>query len=268
MLIIAEKINATKKEVKQAIENKDTDFIKNLAQLQADAGANFIDVNVGTGSFDKEQEKEAMVWIIRLIQEITTLPLCIDSADANIIEVGLDCLKGKENIINSVNAEDEKLETILPLVKKYNTKIIALTMDKEGIPPTVEGRIKTAYKILKKVEKMKINPEQIYFDPLVIPVSTDTQQGVITLKTLAMIKKEMKPAKTVLGLSNISFGLPQRTFINQAFLIMAMYIGLDAVILDILDKRLMSSIKSVQVVLGEDEYCMEYIKAYRKGILR
>jgi len=265
MLIIGERINSTIKSVRKAIMERDAEFLQNLAKSQVEGGADYIDVNVSTekgGSFDIEN----MEWTVEKVQEIVDKPLTIDSPNPETLEAGLRKCQQKA-MINSISAEPDKLATILPLAREFDAEIIALAIGEEGIPPDVEGRFRACQKIAESAQKHGIALGKLYFDPLALAVSADTSQGIITLETLRRIKSQLPEAKTILGLSNISFGLPGRSLVNGSFLLMAMYAGLDSAIMDPRDRKLMSVIKAGEMVLGKDNYCLNYLKAYRKGLL-
>lgn len=266
MLIIGEKINASGRRVREAIRKRDKPFLQRVATEQVAAGADYLDVNAGMGQ-GSEQEAEDMEWLIAVVQEVMDKPLAIDSADPRVIEAGLRRYRGPSVIINSINAEDEKLKALLPLVAEHRAQVIALAMDERGIPSEVEGRIKACARILERASSYRIPQERIFFDPLALPIAVDTREGMITLKTLEQIKSRYPEAKTTLGLSNVSYGLPLRGVINRALLLMALYMGLDSVIMDPLDSKLMAYIKGAEVILGQDPFCKEYLKSYRKGIL-
>lgn len=268
MIIIGEKINATRKTVKEAVENEKVEFLIDLAQKQANRGADYIDVNISTGKGSGEDEKEKMKWAVRLIEKVIDKPLVIDSSDPKVLRAGLESCK-REPIINSTTAEENKLKEVMPLAAEFKVPIIALAMGGGDISSAgVESRLKACGKIVEAAKANGINLENIYFDPVVVPISTDISQGRTALEVLSEIKSKYKPAKTVIGLSNLSFGLPARTYVNQSFLTMAMYLGLDAAIMDPLDEKLTCSLLAARAVLGEDQYCRDYIKAYRKGVLK
>lgn len=264
MLIIGEKINATLKSVKRAVEERDTKFLQNLAKSQSEMGANYIDVNVSTDK-GAEFDKESMEWVVEKVQEVVDIPLSIDSPDPKIIEAGLRKAK-RESMINSVTAEPERLESILPLAKEFDSEVIALAL-MGSISSEAGGRLKACEKIAESAQKHGIALGKLYFDPLALSVATDTSQGIVTLETLKRIKAEFPQAKTTIGLSNISFGLPERALINRSFLLLAIYAGLDSAILDPLDRRLMAMVKVGEMVLGRDNYCLNYLKAYKGGLI-
>jgi len=260
MLIIGEKINATLKSARKAIEERDTGFLQDLAKSQWEAGANYIDVNVSTDR-GAEFDKESMEWAVEKIQEVVDVPLSIDSPDPKIIEVGLRKAKGK-SMINSVTAEPDRMEGILPLAKEFDTEVISLAM-MGAIASEAGGRLEACEKIAESAQKYGVGLEKLYFDPLTLSVATDISQGIVTLDTLKGIKAEFPQAKTTMGLSNVSFGLPGRSLINRSFLLLAIYAGLDSAICDPRDKKLTSVIKAGEMLLGRDNYCLNYIKAFK-----
>ena len=264
MLIIGEKINGSIPSAKQIIQNFDEDKLLDMAGRQAEAGADYIDVNVGTGRGSREDEIQAMKWAVATIQKQIDKPLCIDSSDPAVLKAGLSVLDRRPCMINSTNAEKEHLQQVLPLAQAYNALLIALPIDENGIPATVENRLSVCAKLVNACENQGIPIANILFDPLVLPVATDTQQGKITLDTLAAIKRAFPAAKTVMGLSNISFGLPKRKRINHALMHMAIYAELDAAIADPADRELMLTVKAAEVVAGRDRHCRRYTRALRK----
>jgi 5-methyltetrahydrofolate--homocysteine methyltransferase len=278
MLIIGENINATGKKVAEAIKTKDISFLQELASAQI--AADYLDINVGRGEGSAGQEIEDMKWLIGIICEVSDKPLVVDSANPEVIEAGLKqgtslrdplviASRRRSNqvaMINSVNAEKARLEAIGPLVAKYQVDVIALAMDDNGISSRAEERIEACDRILEGLSHYSIPAEKVYFDPLVLPIGVDTTQGEVTLRTLEQIKARYPEAKTVVGLSNISYGLPERSIINEAFLLMLMSAGLDAVIVNPLRSSAIGSIKVGEMLLGKDAHCKEYLKAYRKGL--
>jgi 5-methyltetrahydrofolate--homocysteine methyltransferase len=266
MLVIGERINATNKAVAEAIGKRDITFLQGLASTQVAAGADYLDVNTGRGHV--EQEPADMEWLIEIIQEVTDKPLVIDSADPRVIEAGLRKYKGNAVMINSISAEKARLEAIAPLVKNFTADVIALAMDDKGIPESVEERIVACDRIVEGLNAYDITPDKILFDPLVIPVGVGATQGTVTLNTLQQVKQRYPGARTTMGLSNISYGLPNRGTINQAFLLLSMYAGLDSAIINPSDRKLMGFIKIGKMLFGRDPYCKEYLTAHRKGVFK
>lgn len=264
MIVIGEKINATLGPVKPVILERDQAKLLEMAQGQAKAGADFLDVNVGTGVGSQAEEVEAMKWAVETIQAEAETPLCLDSADPAVLEAGLEANSRQPVMINSTSGEPEKLAGIAPLAAKYKTSLVALTMDEAGIPKTVEDRLRAAEKIVAACEKYGVPLDQLLFDPLVLPVSTDITYGMVTLQTIARLKATYPEAKTVLGLSNISYGLPDRSRLNVAFLHMAIAFGLEAAIIDPLDTELMAAVTTGEVLVGRDRHCRRYTRAFRQ----
>ena len=265
MLIIGERINSTKKEVQEAIRKRNASFILREADRQIRAGAQFVDVNCAVTSGDEAQDID---WLISVIQsEIRDVNICIDSPNYVAITKAIGVYKAKGRLmINSITGDESRIKNILPLAIQHDTKLVALTMDETGMPNTAEERFEIAKLIFDRVRKGGFNTESLYFDPLIRPVSTEPHQAREFLKSIPMIKS-LGNAKTICGLSNVSYGLPNRSLINSVFLSMAIEAGLDAAILDPLDKNIISHLKASRTLIGADEFCADYIKAFREGIL-
>lgn len=264
MLVIGEKINATRKSVADAVEARDAGFIAALALAQAEAGADVIDVNAGTGQGDPKRAKEDMLWLIRTVEEAVSLPLSIDTEMPEVMEAALSAVTGPPAWMNSVSAETRRLESLLPLAQKSGSPLIALCMGDEGIPKDAAGRMRAAEKIYGKAVEAGIDPARLYFDPLVMPIGADSGAGAVALESLALIRRDLTGANTALGLSNVGFGLPRRGVLNRTFLALCAGAGLTAVILDPTDDELMMEMFAAEALLGRDPYCGRYIKAYRK----
>ena len=265
MIIIGEKINSTLKSVRPAIEAYDTKVIQTLAKQQAAAGSTYIDVNAG---MFVEDEPTRLAWLVETVQAVVDVPLCLDSPSAAAIEAGLKAYRGESvPIINSITDETDRYEAILPLVLQYKTKVIALCMDNSGMPETGDERYTIAKRLIEKLTAAGVKLDDIFIDPLVRPVSTGAHYGIAALDTIRRVKSEFPEAHIACGLSNVSFGLPQRKLINQTFLVAAMTVGMDGAILDPLDKKLMSFVAAAEAVLGTDEFCVEYLDKFRSGLL-
>lgn len=256
--IIGERINPTgKKKFKEALLNNDIDYILNQATEQIDAGADILDVNVGLPGID---EKEMMTKAVKAIQGIVDVPLQIDSTIPEVLEAALRIYAGKP-IVNSVNGEEKSLEAVLPLVKKYGACVVGLTLDENGIPKSAQGRFDIAKKILDRALAYGIPKENVFIDCLTLTASAE-QEGVIeTLNAVNRAKKELG-LKTVLGVSNISFGLPNREVVNQSFLTMALNNGLDLPIINPNITAMTSAFRAFKLLAGYDENSMEYIENY------
>jgi len=264
MIVIGEKINASIPAVKTIIQKRDEKKLIELTQKQTAAGSGYIDVNVGTGEGSREDEISAMQWAVEIIQNEIDTPLCIDSADPRLLEAALEVRNDRPSMINSTKAEDDNLKEVIPLAVRYNTSLIALAMDEHGIPKTVKDRLSACEKIAEACHRFGLALDSVFFDPLVLPVSTDIQQGQVTLDTLTAIKEKFPEAQTVMGLSNISYGLPNRAGLNSAFLHMAIFAGLNAAIMDPLDHQMMAAVKTAEVLVGKDRHCRRYTRAFRK----
>lgn len=263
MLIVGEKINTSRSSIAPAVEKRDAAFIQDLARKQAEAGANMIDVNAGTLLGD---EPAALAWLVQTVQAVLDMPCCLDSPNPVAIEAALKVHKGKA-LINSVSGEAERFNKIAPLVKKFGCSVVGLCMDDKGIPETAEGRLEVAKSLVSRLNDMGINDEDIYLDPLVQPISVNPQAAAVTLDTIGGITARLPRVHKICGLSNVSFGLPARKVINQSFMAMAIGRGLDGAIVDPLDGRLMALGLAATALAGQDEYCANYLAAYRKGKL-
>lgn len=264
MIIIGERINSTRAHVQEAMKSRNISFIAKEARNQIDAGADFLDINCAMSLGDEVIDID---WVVSVVQsEIPDVSICIDSPNYLAIARALGTHKGKGEIfINSITGERSRIDNIVPLATKHDAKLIALTMGDEGMPNTAEERLKSATHILEKVESKGFKRSNLYFDPLIRPISTEPDQVKEFLRSIPMIKS--LGAKTVCGLSNVSFGLPNRKVINSVFLSMAIHAGLDAAILDPTDKQIASTIAASRALLCEDEYCAQYISAFRGGRL-
>lgn len=263
MLIVGERINTSRKAIEPAVRERDAEFIRKVAREQVAAGATFVDVNAGTLV---GEEPEALKWLVETIQSAIDVPLCIDSPNPVAIEAALKVHKGKA-MINSITAERERFEGIAPLVKEYGCSVVALCMDDRGMPESAEDRFRIASELVERLTQMGIPQGDIYIDPLVRPISTGSNNGLLVIDTIRKVMEGFDGVHTICGLSNISFGLPARRLLNQAFLIMCMTAGLDAVILDPLDDRLMALLAAGRALLDKDEFCMDYIAAHKAGRL-
>ena len=263
MLIIAERINSSRKQIAQAIAAGDRDFIQGEAKAQSLAGAHYIDVNAGT--FVGE-ETEKLKWIVAAVQEVTELPLCIDSPDPGVIEAVLP-LATKTPMINSITLESARIEGILPLVIGYRTKVIALCQAEKALSDTVDQMVALAGQLVEKLTGAGVPLDDLYIDPLVYPLSTNPKSAAATLEAIGEIMKRFPGVHTVCGLTNVSYGLPSRKLINRAFLAAAIIEGLDSAIIDPTDKLLFAMLKAATLVAGRDDYCMDYISSFRQGRL-
>lgn len=257
-VIIGERINPTgKKLFKQALRDHNIEYIVAQGLSQEDAGAHILDVNVGLPEID---EVEMMETVVTRLQSVTGLPLQIDTSDIHAMEKGMRIYNGKP-MINSVNGKKESMDAIFPLVKKYGGVVVALLLDENGIPDDDEGRIQIAKKIYQTADEYGIDHKDIVFDGLAMAISSNTSGGVATLNTIRRIKEELH-GYSILGVSNISFGLPHREIINSNFFTMAILNGLNCAIINPQNEPMMRSYRASLALLNMDEQCMDYIEAY------
>ena len=264
MIIIGEKLNSSVQAVRNAIESMDEDYIANLSVAQSDAGADYIDINAGAFS---ENEAKHLKWMAEVVVKNTTTSISIDSKNHEAILAALKVNKNGKPLINSITDEKYRFDAIAPLVSEFDTSIVALCLDDEGLPETLDDRLKIANSLVGKLVQRGSKPCDIFIDPLVRPVGTGAHYGVQALESIKRIKQEFPEFHIACGLSNISFGIPARKLMNQAFLVAAMANGMDGTILDPLDKRLMSLLLASDALLGRDKFCMNYISHYREGLL-
>ncbi len=261
MIIVGEKINTSRKSIEEAVANRDASFIAGVARQQAEAGADYIDVNAGTFV---DRETELLCWLVDTVQREVDLPLCLDSPNPQALAEAIKLHKG-EPMVNSISLEKERYEALIPLITSQPCRVIALCMGRTAMPTTVEERVEAGTELISRLTGAGIPIEKIYVDPLIQPVSVNTNMGVAALGAIGRITAEFPGVNAICGLSNISFGLPERHLINRNFLSLAMCHGLDAAILDPTDRKLMATIFAVEMLLGRDEYCERYIDAYQNG---
>jgi cobalamin-dependent methionine synthase I len=264
MIIIGEKINSTLKSIRPAMEARDQAAIVDLAKRQQEAGDCYLDVNAG---MFYENEIEILQWLIETIQSAVKVPLTIDSPNAKAILAGLKANKNGKPIVNSITGEKERLKSVLPLVAQYGTGVIALCMDDRGMPETAGERVEIAHDLIAALTREGVPLGDIFIDPMIRPIGTGSQYGVVALETIRTVRNEYPDVHIACGLSNISFGIPARKVVNQAFLVAAMTAGLDCAILDPLDKKLMTFLYATEALLGIDDYCMNFITKFREDQL-
>jgi 5-methyltetrahydrofolate--homocysteine methyltransferase len=265
MLIVGERINTFKKRVMRAYEEKDGEFIRQEALCQAEAGARVIDINAGS---DIDVEPDNMKWAVQIVQEALDLPLCIDSPNPATIQAGFQVCRNKQAAwANSITLEKERVDNILPLVREHRCPVIALCRDESGVAQSAQERVEVGKKIVEAIDRYGIDLDKLYLDPMIEPLSVRSDGGMMSVHTLLGLKKELPEIKTIISLSGISFGLPERRLLHRSFMPMLMYAGLDAVFLDPLDTLLMQSVVAADALLDKDEFCMNYITASREGKL-
>lgn len=262
MIIIGEKINGAIPSVAQAIRERDVEKIQGLVKNQEACGADYLDVCAGTSP---DEELDAMIWLLDTVQAVATKPLSVDSPNPDIILEVLQYIK-QPGIINSISLEGSKCEKLLPFLKgNPDWKVIALTCDNDGIPAAAEKKIALVFDLIKKCAMYEIDPSRIHIDPLVLALSAVNDAALQFRTAIIEIKKCYPTVNITAALSNISFGMPARRIINQNFLAMAMYAGLDSGILDPMNRDIVSTIFAVDALMGRDRNCRKYNKAYRAG---
>ncbi|MHB1334405.1 MAG: dihydropteroate synthase [Candidatus Humimicrobiaceae bacterium] len=260
-VFIAERINPTgRKSLAEELKSGKLDIVEKDAIEQAKAGAHIIDVNVGAVGVD---EVYLLPKAVKKVMEVTDRPICIDSANHKALEAALNVCSNYKVLINSVNGEESSMEYMLPLVKESGAAVVCLTMDDKGISNNPEIRFEIAKKIVARAESMGIKRENLVFDPLVMGAATDQNAGRICLDSMKMIVKEFGVSVTG-GFSNISFGMPDRGFLNVTFIVMGIMAGLCAPITDVMMKSLAATVKAADFLAGRDPYGMNFISMYRK----
>lgn len=261
MFIIGELINGMYQDIGKAIKEKDKSVIQQCALAQVKAGADALDINCGPASKDPVADIQ---WLVQAAQEVTDRPLALDSSKPQVIESGLKVIKNKA-IINSVTADREKLDILIPMAKQANAGLIGIAIDSKGIPKNKDQRLELAATIVAACVEKEFPVEELYLDPIVLPVNVAQAQMKDILEAIREFKIISDPSpKTVVGLSNVSQGTNVRGLINRVFLVMAIAQGLDAAILDPLDKELVDSAISAELLLNKQIYCDSYLDAYRK----
>jgi 5-methyltetrahydrofolate--homocysteine methyltransferase len=261
MIIIGEKLNGSIPSMAKAIGEKDENYVRDMAKKQSEAGANFLDV---CASVPEEQELEVLKWLINLVQEVTDTPICIDSPSAKVCAQAIPFCK-KPGLINSVSGEGDKIKLIFPAIAGTSWECIALLSDDKGIPRTTERRLEVFDAIMEKAAEFKIAPQRLHIDPLIEMLAASEDGIVKVTDTIKEVKKRFPAIHVTGGASNISFNLPARKYINRAFIILAMNAGLDSAILDPLNKDMMGLIFATEALLGQDDFCLEFINAFRSG---
>jgi 5-methyltetrahydrofolate corrinoid/iron sulfur protein methyltransferase len=259
--MIGERINGMFKDIGEAVAKFDPKPIQEWAIKQTEAGAHWLDVNVGPTATDRVK---AMRWMVEVIQEVCDTPLCLDSTNYDAIEAGLEVCK-KPALINSCPAERPKIERVFPMAKKYGAGIICLTMDKSGIPKSAEQRVAFAMELVAAADEFGIPYDMIYIDPLILPCNVAQDHAPEVLETLRQIKTlSDPPPKTTLGLSNVSQNCANRPLINRTYAVMAITCGLDSAIIDVCDDALVEAIATADMLLNRAIYCDSWVKVFRQ----
>ncbi|MBN1273616.1 MAG: dihydropteroate synthase [Candidatus Aminicenantes bacterium] len=261
MIIIGERLNSSRKPVYNAMLERDTDYILEQAFKQVHAGADAIDIN-SAALLDKEVE--VLTWMLPLLQEKIPVPISIDTSNPEAMEVGLEYHQGQA-FLNSLSGEQERIISFLPLIKKYKPKVIVLCLDNDGLPTHAEQEYSVAARMVELLDRENVPLSNIFIDPLVRPVGVDQTAPRLFLESLKKIKKNIPEIKTIAGISNVSFGLPNRKLINRTFLVLAVQEGLDAAIIDPLDQEKMASLSAAKALLGKDPNLKGFLGAVRSG---
>ncbi len=264
MLIIGERINTSRKLVNEAVANQDTAYIRADITSQIDSGADLIDVNAGSR---RKSEVDDLLWLIEVIQNaLPQVRLCIDSANPETLKAVLAQVEHPP-MLNSTTGERSRFEAMAPIIQMRECDIVALCINDRGIPKSSEQALENADWLVSSLESLGVKRERIYVDPVIQAISTNQNAALMVLETIARVRSELEGVNVICGLSNISFGLPKRPLVNRAFLTLAMQAGLNAAILDPLDKKLMSTLRATAVLLGQDPWCQAYTGAFREGKL-
>ncbi len=262
-MIIGELINSSRKAIKPLVEGYDAEALIAIGQTEAAAGAEFIDLNCGTFVHD---EAERLTWLVEKVGNVLDMPLCLDSPDPRALRAALPLVKNPV-MINSISAEEERFADILPLALEYQAKLVALCMDGDSIPQTAEARYAIGSRLIDKLTNAGMLLSDIYLDPMVQPVSVSKEGAQVILETVRKIRAAYPEVNCVCGLSNISFGLPNRKIINRYFLAQAVAAGMDSFILDPTDRQLMGCYLTARMLAGGDKaYTKDYLKAHRQGL--
>lgn len=259
-VVIGERINPTgRKKVLAALQEGNFDMVRQDAVNQVAAGAAVLDVNAGVPGAD---EPVLLKQVLSTVMEVTDVPLCIDTADPEALEAALSTYQGKA-LVNSVNGEERSMSAVLPLVKEYDAAVIALCMDDDGIPETAEQRLAVAEKIIERAGKLGIPPENVVIDPLALTMGADHTAGRVALDTIVLVTEKLG-VNVTMGASNISFGLPDRKYINAAFIAMAIHAGLTCPITNPMVTEIITAVLAADLAMGKDEFSMRWIDAYRQ----
>jgi 5-methyltetrahydrofolate corrinoid/iron sulfur protein methyltransferase len=266
MIFIGERINGMFLDVKKAIQKKDKKVIHDLAVKQTEAGAVYLDVNVGTAAQDQEG---TMKWLIETIQEVCKTPIAIDSQKMNVIKAGVEVVnKGSNFLINScplnTKKDPEVLEKYLALCQEHNASLVALTMDREGVPQNVEKRVEIAAAIVEKAMAAGVSTDKLFIDPIILPINVAQNQPTFLLDVISQVRllADPKPHTTV-GLSNVSQGTEERPLINRTFFVMGIAVGLDSAIVDVFDNDLVDAAITAEMLLNKQIYSASFLKAGR-----
>jgi 5-methyltetrahydrofolate--homocysteine methyltransferase len=261
MLIIGETINASVKSVAEAIEKRDEDFIAALAKRQTEAGAEMLDVNAGSGG---RNQIEDIRWLLDITQKTVETPLVLDSDTPEVLIEAFPHCKHRP-MLSSITLEEHSLKVILPFIKDHDFSLLGMCLGSKGIPNSAEQVFELAKELIDRTTEAGLKPSDLYLDVAVVAIAVNVQAGKRVLDSIRMIKDYQPDVHIVCAVSNISFGLPKRRLLNRTYLPMISGAGADTFILDVRDAEMMASITATNALLGNDPYCMKYVKAYRAG---
>lgn len=260
MIRISEKLNSSIPSVLTALQQKDEAFLIDLIQKQEAAQAEYIDINTAVL---QEKELETMLYVIGLVQKYSKMGIMIDSPDAKVIEAAVEAISDRKIIINSVTLT-ARIEELTPLLQSHpEIMVVGLPIPQSGIPQIARERVDCAKELISKLKAKGISEERIFIDVIVEAISVGDKNALVVLDTLRLLKQECPEVMTTGGFSNVSFGLPKRMVLNTAFLAMAMYAGLDSAIMDVASDSMRKAYRAINALLGQDEYCMDYIDEIR-----
>jgi cobalamin-dependent methionine synthase I len=260
MIVIGERLNSSRDDVLDALKRKDGEYIVGEAKAQERAGADYLDINAAALLAG---ELETLKWAIPLIQGRVSIPLAIDTPSGQAMSEGLSLHKGRA-ILNSLSGETRRIKEFIPIIKEHKPRVIVLCLDDEGIPKESDKELSIALRMVELLEREGIKPEDIFLDPLVRPIGVEDEAGQLFFESLEKIKAHLPQVKTVAGISNVSFGLPERHLLNRTFLTLATERGLDAAILDPLEKGTLAAVASAEALLGRDPSLKRYLAFIRK----
>lgn len=263
MQIIGEKINGTRKRVQTAIEERDADFIASLARRQADAGADWIDLNAGSLP---DREIDDLRWLVEIVQGEVDRPLCLDSPNPAAIAAVLPAVR-QTPMINSVTGEPGQRDAMLGVIGDSGASVVLLAIGAAGMPATADDRIEVLGGLVRDARSAGIADTRLYLDPLLMTIATGTSSALMALDTIRRLRAAYPDVHITCGLSNISFGMPGRSLVNRTFLALALEAGLDTAIVDPLDRHLRAALYATDLILGRDRHCLAYTRAFRSGLL-
>lgn len=265
MIIIGELINGTRKRIKQAIADRDEGYISGLARRQAEAGAAFIDCNPGTIG---QQEIEDIQWLVRTVQAETELPISFDTPNVDALRAAFEVYEGAETpMINSITAEQERIDAMLDFVAESGANIVALALSDSGMPSECDDRVAAAVGLVDTLTGAGIDAGRIFVDPVITPLGTDAGTARAVMGAVTQLRAQRPGIHITCGLSNISYGLPERKLLNRTFMALCIGAGMDSAIIDPLDEQMMATIFAAEALAGCDDWCMNYITASRQNRL-